>query len=84
MVLKARKPNGQFMTVTSNRMHLLSLMTIIKWVLVIIIVTPFLYYVFIRKNMISILINYLNKELGCECSCKDTINNTKKDNGGYF
>ena len=34
--------------------------------------------------MISILINYLNKELGCDCSCKNTINNTKKDNGGYF
>ena len=77
MVLKARKSNGQFMTVTWNRMQFLSLMTIIEWVLVIIIVTPFLYYVFIRNNMISILINYLNKELGCDCSCKNTINNKK-------
>jgi hypothetical protein len=52
--------------------------------ILVIILTPLLYHIFIRKNFITWIINVLDNEFGCNCNCitsKQSFENDKVQNG---
>jgi len=76
---KARNSQGQF--VKETPLSLDSVWVLIKYLLISIILIPFLYHFLIRKNVIAYLLEYLNNELGCTCSGNV---HDKSGKNGYF
>ena len=78
-MVKTRADNGQFQRQQANYF------AYIRLTLIIIALTPLLYYIFVRRNLLVIVLDFLNSELGCHCN-KDngttTEASTKKQ--GYF
>ncbi len=77
---KARNSQGQFVRETPLSIN--TLYVFIKYLLISIVLIPFLYHFLIRKNVVAYLLEYLNNELGCTCSGNSVTEKSGKN--GYF
>jgi hypothetical protein len=79
--------NGQYVkqgtpvTVTYN----INVTSYIYMFIAFIIITPMLYHIFIRKNLMSWIMNVLDSEFGCNackpCLCPQTVCQKPSENG---
>ena len=80
-----RRPGdgARFLSTTNTVGPNYSITQIVRWVLVMIVVVPFLYHLLIKRNLIEIIMRFLHYEFGCDCSqCTPKVKNEERK--GYF
>jgi len=73
---RPRGNNGQFLSKSDITQW--SIMTIIKIIVIILVLCPLVYHLLIRRQVVHMIIDLLNKEFGCQCP-----NGSEKDDK-YF